>query len=652
MAKSVSSIYDNLENLVPFYPNVVYCQSTGRPPKDEIQLKVDMMDEDAMFLKCALGVPFEQSLRWFRGDATNPERHECEGAMKRQLANCEENERNRLMAICRQYSLSIVGETICSQKTSNPSSEMKSDMTAMKQVRTTKAEGQEVTHVTQAGRIEGTPPGWGMGQYWQEYYDFWDEFVRCWFQECRGDQTSTVYRKIAEGYRMCVNDLNFAELPTPYLGTPAQTVQAVIIHLNPGGSAKDKDGFSLDETQLYPNIDIDKKGWLIKCFRDNAGLSYRRHIDEWSCLNSSLRGHNPEVCGVRWWQGNDPAVVGGRMKWIKQIYNKEITPESVFALELCPYHSVSFGNLRHGTVYNNVVLPFIKKHVIVPAVKAVVGNNLDFAVAIGAQVAHVLEDLGATCEKEWTYESHTGRWPKNDKNEYVERKYKLFNLKCEDGMNARFLVTWVASGGIGIPAPSEKFKEVEHEIRKSIVSNSFGISDTSCATGNEENMTRKESLKGNNVNRKNIDFWEAFKKWCLENGRTWCTADIATRGNPYYDPQGHGECYIFFTLGERSGGTKGCGPLVTIGIYCAKGEEERSQIRKFRDDFEKQFSSCKFFSQDWESGTGAAKRILFVRQADYRNPSENLFKRMADDYEGILTVMRAHGYSLPVKKWK
>ena len=163
---------------------------------------------------------------------------------------------------------------------------------------------------------------------------------------------------------------------------------------------------------------------------------------------------------------------------------------------------------------------------------------------------------------------------------------------------------------------------------------------------------QKEPPHETKGNLGNIAFWEAFKKWCLENGYKWCSAAVAKRGNPYYDPQGGGECYIFFTLGEKSGETKGCGPLVTIGIYCKKGEDQRNQIRKFRDDFDKQFSSCKFYSQDWEFGTGTAKRILFVRQADYRAPSPSLFKRMADDYEGILSVMRAHGHVLPEKKWK
>ena len=172
------------------------------------------------------------------------------------------------------------------------------------------------------------------------------------------------------------------------------------------------------------------------------------------------------------------------------------------------------------------------------------------------------------------------------------------------------------------------------------------------AAGVQDDFPPKESLKGNNVNSGNIAFWEAFKKWCFENGRTWCTADVATRGNPYYDPQGGGECYLFFTIGQRSGKVRGEGPLVTIGIYCKNGEGQRDQIRLFKRDFDASFSACKFLYQDWEYGTKSAKRILFIRKADYRNPTPDLFNRMADDYEGILAVMRARGHSLPVKKWK
>ena len=491
MAKSVSSIYDSIENLVPFYPDVAYRQPKDSLPKEKREIEWEKMYDDAMCFSRALNVSYEQIMRWFRHVATNPELHECEGAMGELLSNCEENERIRLMAICRRYSLSIAGETTCFQKTSSLSSMERSDITAKKQVNMAKGEGgdQEVTRVTQIERVKGVLPDQDMSQYWQGYYDFWDDFVRSWFNECKRGQAGTEYRGIAEGYRKCVNDLNFTELPTPYLGTPAKTVQAVIIHLNPGGSAKDKDGFSLDETQSYSNINNGKKGWLIQYFRDEAGVSYRRYIDKWSCLNSSLRGHKPEVCGVGWWQGNDPAVVGGRMKWIKQIYNKDITPESVFALELCPYHSVGFGGLRHGVAYNGVVLPFIKKHVIKPAATAVVEGKLPFALAVGKCVADVLDNVGAALVKEWSYKEPIDGWPRNSGGELTKRTYRRYIVEAHDGQKANIIVTWLKSNR-GIPAPGREFDCVERLIRLDC-----GINNEAMGMGNDmDKCERKHAI--------------------------------------------------------------------------------------------------------------------------------------------------------------
>ena len=155
---------------------------------------------------------------------------------------------------------------------------------------------------------------------------------------------------------------------------------------------------------------------------------------------------------------------------------------------------------------------------------------------------------------------------------------------------------------------------------------------------------RQEARHESDVNTSNVAFWESFKKWCLENGRTWCRAAIAPRGNPYYDPQGGGECHLFFVFGESSGSVKGNGPLVTVGIYCAAGEKQRSQIRDFKGDFDAAFSASPFDFQDWDSGKREAKRILFVRRADYRNPTPALFARMANDYEEVLAVMKRHGF--------
>ena len=155
---------------------------------------------------------------------------------------------------------------------------------------------------------------------------------------------------------------------------------------------------------------------------------------------------------------------------------------------------------------------------------------------------------------------------------------------------------------------------------------------------------RQEIRQESDMKMVNVMFWESFKEWCLDNGHTWCKASIASRGNPYYDPEGGGDCHLFFVLGERSGSVSGNGPLVTVGIYCANGEEQRSQIRDFRRDFDAAFAACPFDFRDWESGQHKARRILFVRRADYRNPTPELFAQMANDYEGVLGVMKRHGF--------
>ena len=155
---------------------------------------------------------------------------------------------------------------------------------------------------------------------------------------------------------------------------------------------------------------------------------------------------------------------------------------------------------------------------------------------------------------------------------------------------------------------------------------------------------QKERRHKSGASASNVAFWESFKEWCLDNGHAWCNAAVATRGNRYYDPHGSGECHLFFVFGERSGSVRGNGPLVTVGIYCAKGEGQRSQIRCFKGDFDAAFAACPFDFQDWESGKREAKRILFVRRADYRNPTPELFARMANDYEGVLDVMKRHGF--------
>ena len=201
--------------------------------------------------------------------------------------------------------------------------------------------------------------------YWDDYYRFWNDFVRKWFESGANpqDEISKLYRKVV--------DFNADELLEPYLGDPQTGVDAVFLNLNPGMSAKGKygafKGKNLDATKFFSNID-NADGWLMQKFR--VAANYKEYVTEWSSLNPKLRGYEPEVCGVDWWQGNDPDKVGGRMKWIRQIYdNDQLCPSRVFAPEICPFHSQRFPTKRLEKLKG-----FIKDRVIVPAARAVIEN--------------------------------------------------------------------------------------------------------------------------------------------------------------------------------------------------------------------------------------------------------------------------------------
>ena len=293
--------------------------------------------------------------------------------------------------------------------------------------------------------------------YWDEYYRFWDEFVGTWWSRSGGkpqDDVSRLYRDVV--------DYNSDELPEPYIGDPKAGVDAVFLNLNPGMSAKGKygeyDGKSLENTKCRSKLNK-KAGWLIREFRDGANCSYREFVKKWSCLNPDLRGHEPEVSGVAWWQGNDPEKVGGRMKWVRQIYDKAtLCPSRVFAPEICPFHSKRFPTNRLGNLSE-----FVKNRVIIPAARAVIENRLPFAIAVGKSYAEVLSKLGAHLEKTWLCDSSTKGWPVNKKNgKPVNRTYELYTFNIEDVGEARFLVTYAQGRN---SAPSNKFASVEASIR-------------------------------------------------------------------------------------------------------------------------------------------------------------------------------------------
>jgi len=281
---------------------------------------------------------------------------------------------------------------------------------------------------------------------------------------------------VSQAYERSVPRIEFDELPTPYLGAPDAGVSAVIINLNPGLSETigfgDFAGRNSDETQYWSNLN-NPIGWMIREFRDRKNLSYREYVNEWSCLNPALLDsvRYPQwCCGVHWWQGYDHGRIqrdlrracnrhsNMRIPWLQQVYdNVDINAANVFALELCPFHSKRFILSRNE---GEVLVPFIREWVFLPAAMAVAENDLPFSVAVGLDAGKVLLAAGASLENEWIPGS-LPCWPPRMNGDYVQRKYRMYRIRFEDDHVSRILVT---SGNQGT-APSREFVDVEDSIR-------------------------------------------------------------------------------------------------------------------------------------------------------------------------------------------
>lgn len=330
--------------------------------------------------------------------------------------------------------------------------------------------------------------------YWEKYYKFWDDFVGAWFTSMQSQKDRNIAERIAMQFGNA-SSINLDELPEPYYGKPHEDVDAVFINLNPGMSTED----GLESTKFFSKLIVPyPEGWLIKKFAKTK--SYRDYANGCSCLDPNLRAHNPEVCGVKWWQDLAPKPIGGRMSWVRRIYNNaNMCPSKVFALELCPFHSKRW---EFDLTENRSLKDFINEHVIEPAVIATIENGLPFAIAVGASIRDVLAHAGATKEREWVCEGKNRQrklsedvldiWPQWEDGRLIVRCYRLYRIQRE-GKFARILVTWAAGGNT---CPQEGFNGVEQRIRQYVYDNSVGgvvCSTDDCACDMVEVPIAKEA---------------------------------------------------------------------------------------------------------------------------------------------------------------
>ena len=524
----------------------------------------------------------------------------------------------------------------------------------------------------------------GQGQsknYWDEYRDFWDRFIAKWFDERPNEPTD----KDTQVIKRWVKKLNLDELPEPYLGAPEKGVKAVIINLNPGMSQTDEEEESLECQKFYSlRNKYQSKGpfvrdSLIKDFSDRCHKRYSEFVKSWSCLDPKYRREDTNLCGVKWWQGVDPAVLGGRMKWLARIYEKEpdvatsihvdvegvgkLNPLEVFALELCPYHSKSFS-FDEESAFNSDdetinVLPFIVDRVFKPAFNAVVENpSIPFAVAIGKAFAVLLEKISrsdkftisAKLEKEWWDESDGAeewKWPKSRNKgtgelRRVYRKYCLFALKDKNGRLARFLVC-AAPGSNN--TPGKEFEKIERKqilpyVRATRLTNELyeelkPFSLRWWSYDEEDGLSRIASKKtrGVNGNRKQLykNLWERFYNWCTQHNKDWFMRRVTSDYNANsIDPSGGGNPHLFFKI---------AGGQLYLGIYCTV-----STHTKIQESCAEEINAA-YAGVDWNDGEARKtwRCIPIPIDGDWTNPDEVLFEKMAAAFENVGSILQEHG---------
>ena len=366
---------------------------------------------------------------------------------------------------------------------------------------------------------------------WEEYFDFWDQFVKSWY-ECKANDpnalpTDMLTNSIRPLFDAKKEDsrLSKDELPEPYCIDPGTVgvgesfdpakVGMVVIQMNPGAAqCKNNKKVNLEATKFYSNKDKDE-GFLIRDFADKktCDKKFSKWVERWSCFREtypSLGCVPPDasvgcgvppskVCGHDWWYN------GNRRDWFKSFADLELN--NVFALETIPYHSKNFDIAK--SLFNKEEkskdYPFFKhllSRVLLPAgiCAQSSGNKFKMVVCCGKKLREFLGELEGVkdvavskifswdCKyKELTVEDPEikvlgpsewqelkTRWPKKDGG-YTERWYELY--RCEipysEGRTrkiCRFLVLSIYANSMKFPGVDFRRKDgVEELLKKRIM---------------------------------------------------------------------------------------------------------------------------------------------------------------------------------------
>ena len=222
-------------------------------------------------------------------------------------------------------------------------------------------------------------------------------------------------------------------IPEPYLGDP-YNCSIVMLNLHPGfgGEAGDRPFHWKD-------------GILVT---DEICKDYYSYAKEFPYIKQDDNRHEG---AKRWWQS--------RKVWLDNFVEKVANAEASsapFAIELCPWHSKSWKDLKYKKDEN--LKDHISSNVIDPAIEAAKKAQVKFPVCIGKSFETILPLLGFDkTEYEWNTQSSDTLevWPSDLMDGHkLQRTYQLFkNVKNEYILNI-----WAPGAN---KTPSQFFNDAE-----------------------------------------------------------------------------------------------------------------------------------------------------------------------------------------------
>jgi len=268
----------------------------------------------------------------------------------------------------------------------------------------------------------------------QAFIDYWNNFIYNWYK----NPIPYFISNVNPWQYQIANLLPDANaLPEPYCGDP-NNFSAIILNLNPGG--------------VTPNLQKHPNGLFIQGFMSTG--TYWHFAQTFPYLtNYKASG------GGIWWTRRD--------EWIKRLCasNNRPSQKNPFAIDICPWHSKSWG----GFVSSPATVTYVNDFVIKPA--EIILNNADIKtiLCVGKTFTSIFQSLNfKQLQLSLGPNMKIQNWPKKMNGNDIQRYYSIW----ESPTGIIYINTY--SPGTN-SAPSSDFTKIELDILQFIKISGYNI---------------------------------------------------------------------------------------------------------------------------------------------------------------------------------